>query len=86
MAITYFQRALKLNPKYLAAWTLMGHEFMEVKNTNAAIQSYRKAVGKAFSFTHKYVPSELASIINNLQLVFFSNFSVLQSLNCFLST
>lgn len=46
MAITYFQRALKLNPKYLAAWTLMGHEFMEVKNTNAAIQSYRKAVGK----------------------------------------
>lgn len=48
MAITYFQRALKLNPKYLAAWTLMGHEFMEVKNTNAAIQSYRKAVGKIY--------------------------------------
>ncbi|XP_037958698.1 cell division cycle protein 23 homolog [Teleopsis dalmanni] len=44
MAIVYFQRALKLNPKYLAAWTLMGHEFMELKNTNAAIQSYRKAV------------------------------------------
>lgn len=46
MAIMYFQRALKLNPKYLAAWTLMGHEFMELKNTNAAIQSYRKAVGE----------------------------------------
>lgn len=45
-AILYFQRALKLNPQYLAAWTLMGHEFMELKNTNAAIQSYRKAVGK----------------------------------------
>ncbi|XP_020798935.1 cell division cycle protein 23 homolog [Drosophila serrata] len=44
VAISYFQRALKLNPKYLAAWTLMGHEFMELKNTNAAIQSYRKAV------------------------------------------
>lgn len=43
-AILYFQRALKLNPKYLAAWTLMGHEFMELKNTNAAIQSYRQAV------------------------------------------
>ncbi|XP_055386594.1 cell division cycle protein 23 homolog [Condylostylus longicornis] len=43
-AITYFQRALKLNPQYLSAWTLMGHEFMELKNTNAAIQSYRKAV------------------------------------------
>lgn len=44
-AITYFQRALKLNPNYLSAWTLMGHEFMEMKNTNAAIQSYRKGVG-----------------------------------------
>lgn len=44
-AILYFQRALKLNPKYLSAWTLMGHEFMETKNTNGAIQSYRKAIG-----------------------------------------
>lgn len=46
-AVVYFQRALKLDPTYLSAWTLMGHEFMEVKNTNAAIQSYRKAVGKS---------------------------------------
>lgn len=44
-AVVYFQRALKLDPTYLSAWTLMGHEFMEIKNTNAAIQSYRKAVG-----------------------------------------
>ncbi|XP_062547369.1 cell division cycle protein 23 homolog [Armigeres subalbatus] len=43
-AVVYFQRALKLNPRYLSAWTLMGHEFMEMKNTNAAIQSYRQAV------------------------------------------
>lgn len=48
-AVTYFQRALRLNPNYLAAWTLIGHEFMEMKNTNAAIQSYRKAVGKFLS-------------------------------------
>lgn len=44
-AVLYFQRALKLNPQYLSAWTLMGHEFMEMKNTNAAIQSYRQAIG-----------------------------------------
>jgi len=43
-AVLYFQRALKLNPHYLSAWTLMGHEFMEMKNTNAAIQSYRQAL------------------------------------------
>ena len=42
----YFQRALKLNPNYLSAWTLMGHEYMELKNTKAAIQSYRRAIGK----------------------------------------
>ena len=44
-AVMYFQRALKLNPSYLSAWTLMGHEFIELKNTNAAIQSYRRAIG-----------------------------------------
>ena len=34
-AIVYFQRALKLDPNYLSAWTLMGHELVELKNTNA---------------------------------------------------
>ncbi|EFA82826.1 anaphase promoting complex subunit 8 [Heterostelium album PN500] len=43
-AILYFQRALKLNDKYLAAWTLIGHEFLEIKNVAAAINAYRKAV------------------------------------------
>jgi anaphase-promoting complex subunit 8 len=43
-AIVYFQRALKLNPNCLAAWTLMGHEFVELKNPPAAIEAYRKAV------------------------------------------
>ena len=41
-AVVYFQRALKLNPGYLSALTLMGHEYMEMKNTHAAIQSYRQ--------------------------------------------
>ncbi|OBS80941.1 hypothetical protein A6R68_20837, partial [Neotoma lepida] len=43
-AALYFQRALKLNPRYLGAWTLMGHEYMEMKNTSAAIQAYRHAI------------------------------------------
>jgi len=43
-AVTYFQRALKLNPNYIDAWTLMGHELIEMKNTNGAVQAYRKAV------------------------------------------
>ncbi|XP_014779222.1 cell division cycle protein 23 homolog [Octopus bimaculoides] len=43
-ALLYFQRALKLNPHYLSAWTLIGHEYMEMKNITAAIEAYRQAI------------------------------------------
>jgi len=43
-AVTYFSRSLKLNWKYLSAWTLMGHEYVEMKNPSAAIDAYRHAV------------------------------------------
>jgi len=42
-AVLYFKQALRLNPEYIAAWTLLGHEYVELKNTNAAIESYRRA-------------------------------------------
>ncbi|KAL8788759.1 MAG: hypothetical protein Q9195_007166 [Heterodermia aff. obscurata] len=43
-AVMYFRRALTLDRNFLAAWTLMGHEYIEMKNTHAAIESYRRAV------------------------------------------
>ncbi|KAF2685246.1 TPR-like protein [Lentithecium fluviatile CBS 122367] len=43
-AVMYFRRALILDRTFLSAWTLMGHEFVEMKNTHAAIDSYRRAV------------------------------------------
>merc|ERR1712151_1488089 len=43
-SVTYFQRALCLNRDFTPAWILMGHEFMEMKNTPAAIDAYRTAV------------------------------------------
>eukprot|EP00897_Mesotaenium_endlicherianum_P009716 jgi/Mesen1/8773/ME000524S08071 len=43
-AVLYFRRALRLNRRYLSAWTLMGHEYVEMKNTPAAIDAYRRAV------------------------------------------
>lgn len=43
-AIMYYRRALTLNRNCLSAWTLMGHEFVELKNSHAAIESYRRAV------------------------------------------
>jgi len=49
-AVTYFQKALKLNRNYLAAWTLLGHEYLELKNTHAAVEAYRRAVGHRPSF------------------------------------
>ncbi|KAL5168098.1 Anaphase-promoting complex subunit 8 [Glycine soja] len=43
-SVVYFRRALKLNKNFLSAWTLMGHEFVEMKNTPAAVDAYRRAV------------------------------------------
>ena len=43
-AVQYFRRALTLDHNFLSAWTLMGHEYVEMKNTHAAIESYRRAV------------------------------------------
>lgn len=43
-AVMYFRRALTLDRNFLPAWTLMGHEYMEMKNTHAAIESYRRVV------------------------------------------
>ena len=43
-SILYFQRALRLHKGYSSAYTLMGHEYIELRNTAAAIECYRKAV------------------------------------------
>lgn len=50
-AIKYFKRATQLDRTYLSAWTLMGHEYVEMKNSHAAIEAYRKAVGTAGATT-----------------------------------
>jgi anaphase-promoting complex subunit 8 len=43
-AVVYFKRAIKLDNNFLSAWTLMGHEYLEMKSIPAAIESYRTAV------------------------------------------
>ena len=43
-AVINFQRALKVDKRCLSAWTLMGHEYVELRNTSAAVQCYRHAV------------------------------------------
>jgi len=41
-AITYFQRALQMKPDFISAWTLIGHEYLELRNFTQAIHSYHK--------------------------------------------
>lgn len=43
-AAKYFQRAISLDKNFLAAYTLLGHEFLELKNVTSAIQAYNQAV------------------------------------------
>ncbi|KAF8342206.1 uncharacterized protein EI90DRAFT_2903838 [Cantharellus anzutake] len=43
-AVKYYHRAVNLDPTYGAAWTLMGHEYLEMKNSHAAIEAYRRGV------------------------------------------
>ncbi|KAG6820746.1 hypothetical protein H0H93_012392 [Arthromyces matolae] len=57
-AVKYFRRATQLDRTYLSAWTLMGHEYVEMKNSHAAIEAYRRAVGK-FRFTSPGFPDSL---------------------------
>jgi anaphase-promoting complex subunit 8 len=43
-AVINFRKALKLDRNCLAAWTLMGHEYLEMKNIAGAIEAYRNAI------------------------------------------
>lgn len=43
-AIVYFNRALRLHPDHVNSWTLVGHEYLEMKSTDKAIQAYLYAL------------------------------------------
>ncbi|KAI8876795.1 TPR-like protein [Backusella circina FSU 941] len=43
-SVKYFKKALKLDRNYHQAWTLLGHEYIELKNTKAAVECYRRAI------------------------------------------
>lgn len=43
-AIDAFKRAIKLDMNFLVAWVLLGHEYVELKNSHAAAEMYRRAL------------------------------------------
>ncbi|KAG8343628.1 putative Tetratricopeptide repeat [Trypanosoma vivax] len=42
--VLHFRRAVAADPKFIAAWTLLGHAYLETKNSAAAVEAYRAAV------------------------------------------
>nr|CCC89392.1 conserved hypothetical protein [Trypanosoma congolense IL3000] len=42
--VLHFRRAVAADPTYIAAWTLLGHAYLETKNSAAAVEAYRAAV------------------------------------------
>jgi anaphase-promoting complex subunit 8 len=56
-ALMYFRKVLKLDSSYLSAWTLIGHEFMELKKPLVAIKAYRRALGINLFLTIILFPS-----------------------------
>jgi tetratricopeptide (TPR) repeat protein len=43
-AVLHFKRALRADPENPVAWTLIGHECLEMKNAPAAVEAYRRAL------------------------------------------
>ncbi|KAJ3123060.1 Anaphase-promoting complex subunit 23 [Nowakowskiella sp. JEL0407] len=43
-AIEFLQKALSLDPENIAAWVLLGHEYLELKNVPQAMKSYWNAI------------------------------------------
>ena len=68
----YFKRSLMLNREYLPAWTLMGHEFVELKNSHAAIEAYRKAIGRSDLISYRQNGSRPRCQCQGLQSVVWS--------------
>ena len=69
-AVLSFMRALKLDPSFIAAWTLMGHDFVEMKNTSAAVRAYRRAVElNPQDYRAWYVALPFSAVVASLTLL-----------------
>ncbi|KAK6462754.1 anaphase promoting complex subunit 8 [Scheffersomyces coipomensis] len=83
-SIMYYKRALILNKNCLSAWTLMGHEFVELKNSHAAIESYRRAVDiNAKDFRAWYGLGQAYEVLdmNLYALYYYQKATILQPLD-----
>ena len=87
-AIESFSRALQLDHNCSAAWTLLGHEYVDSCNPKAAVEVYRKAIGNfnCFNqtFTHNFFQISILVIIGLgmdwVKLTISFNFLPIQSI------
>uniref|UniRef100_A0A094ZUX2 Cell division cycle protein 23-like protein n=1 Tax=Schistosoma haematobium TaxID=6185 RepID=A0A094ZUX2_SCHHA len=83
-AVIYFRRALKLKTAYSLVWTLIGHEFMELRNTNAAIHAYRQAlVYNRHDYRAWYGLGQMYEVLNlpSFSLYYYRQVSVNEQIN-----
>ncbi|KAH8868113.1 Cell division cycle protein 23 like [Schistosoma japonicum] len=71
-AVIYFRRALKLKTAYSLVWTLVGHEYMELRNTNAAIHAYKQAlVYNRHDYRAWYGLGQMYEVLNMLSFALY---------------
>jgi anaphase-promoting complex subunit 8 len=68
-AIAQFQRALRLDARFLSACTLMGHEYIELKNLPAAVAAYRRAIGEFILLCAIFLRASQITLINTTHAV-----------------
>lgn len=55
-----------MNPRYSMVFTFMGREFGKIPRSNAALQSFRRAVGRLFDQLHFQLGSMMMSVFSEI--------------------
>ena len=66
-AVTHLQKAVELNPKYSAAWKLLGKALTAANNPAAALNAYRQGVAVAQQMGDKQALKEMQVFIRRLE-------------------
>ena len=66
-AIGHLQKAVVLDPKYSAAWKLLGKTLTEAKRIDEAIQAYEDGIRAAEGKGDKQAAKEMTAFLKRLQ-------------------
>lgn len=66
-AVAHLQKAVELNPKYSAAWKLLGKALTAANDPSAALAAYRHGVAAAQQMGDKQALKEMQVFIRRLE-------------------